>query len=204
MDAAAQPETVDTHARIERQPVTTVDELLESVASVVTNSEGETFIRGGRAGEVGYIDDTEIIFGDTSSVKIYRTNGSQHVLWGFGLDSYDQTMNLDNWRVVRDSLQPLSESPRATQRLATQKSKGTTYDHVVALSLDSPPVADSASPPTQLERYLEACYQIALQTEDESEYDDAVAVLTKYAEREDTSLQKLARRYLKLLEDFHK
>jgi len=42
---------------IERQPVTTVDELLKSVSGVVTNSQGEVFIRGGRAGEVSYIMD---------------------------------------------------------------------------------------------------------------------------------------------------
>ncbi|MDH4155754.1 MAG: TonB-dependent receptor [candidate division Zixibacteria bacterium] len=42
---------------IERQPVTTVDELLTQVAGVVTNTSGEVFIRGGRAGEISYIVD---------------------------------------------------------------------------------------------------------------------------------------------------
>ena len=42
---------------IERQPVTTVDELLTQVSGVVTNNSGEVFIRGGRAGEVSYIMD---------------------------------------------------------------------------------------------------------------------------------------------------
>lgn len=46
-----------TKEEIEHQPVTTVDELLTQVAGVVTNTQGEVFIRGGRAGEVSYIVD---------------------------------------------------------------------------------------------------------------------------------------------------
>jgi len=46
-----------TKEEIRTQPVTTVDELLTQVAGVVTNSQGEVFIRGGRAGEVSYIVD---------------------------------------------------------------------------------------------------------------------------------------------------
>ncbi|MFQ5453456.1 MAG: carboxypeptidase regulatory-like domain-containing protein, partial [Candidatus Zixiibacteriota bacterium] len=42
---------------IEHQPVTTVDELLTQVSGVTTNQQGEVFIRGGRAFEVGYIVD---------------------------------------------------------------------------------------------------------------------------------------------------
>jgi len=50
-------QTTITKEQIERQPVTTVDELLTQVAGVVTNSSGEVFIRGGRANEVSYIID---------------------------------------------------------------------------------------------------------------------------------------------------
>ena len=46
-----------TKETIETQPVQTVDELLQQVAGVVTNSAGEIFIRGGRAFEVSYIVD---------------------------------------------------------------------------------------------------------------------------------------------------
>jgi len=42
---------------IDKQPVTTVDELLTQVTGVVTNKSGEVFIRGGRANEVAYIMD---------------------------------------------------------------------------------------------------------------------------------------------------
>ncbi|RKX22745.1 MAG: hypothetical protein DRP35_01210 [Candidatus Zixiibacteriota bacterium] len=42
---------------ISHRPVTTVDELLGQVAGVVTNSSGDVFIRGGRAGEVAYYVD---------------------------------------------------------------------------------------------------------------------------------------------------
>ena len=50
-------QTIITKETIERAPVTTVDELLQQVAGVVTNSAGEIFIRGGRASEVSYIVD---------------------------------------------------------------------------------------------------------------------------------------------------
>ena len=46
---AVTDQVVISKEAIEKQPVTTVDELLEQVAGVVTNSSGETFIRGGRA-----------------------------------------------------------------------------------------------------------------------------------------------------------
>lgn len=46
-----------TREEISRAPVTTVAELLTQVAGVITNSSGEIFIRGGRAGEVSYIVD---------------------------------------------------------------------------------------------------------------------------------------------------
>lgn len=46
-----------TKEEIQHKPVTTVDELLTQVAGVVTNQQGEVFIRGGRAGEVSYIVD---------------------------------------------------------------------------------------------------------------------------------------------------
>ncbi len=50
-------QTIITKETIERQPVQTVDELIEQVAGVVTSSTGEIFIRGGRAFEVSYIVD---------------------------------------------------------------------------------------------------------------------------------------------------
>ncbi len=37
-----------------QKPVTTVGELLQSVSGAITNSQGEVYIRGGRAGEVEY------------------------------------------------------------------------------------------------------------------------------------------------------
>jgi len=50
-------QTVITKETIEQKPVQTVEELMEQVAGVVTNSRGEIFIRGSRAGEVSYIVD---------------------------------------------------------------------------------------------------------------------------------------------------
>ncbi len=50
-------QTTITREEIETAPVTTVDDLLTQVAGVVTNTQGEVFIRGGRAGEVSYIVD---------------------------------------------------------------------------------------------------------------------------------------------------
>jgi outer membrane receptor protein involved in Fe transport len=42
---------------IRQRPIQSVDNLLEQVAGVQTNTEGEVFVRGGRAGEVAYIVD---------------------------------------------------------------------------------------------------------------------------------------------------
>ena len=42
---------------IQTQPVSTVDDLLTQVSGVVTNRQGEVFIRGGRAFEVAYVVD---------------------------------------------------------------------------------------------------------------------------------------------------
>ena len=42
---------------IQKQPVTTVNDLITQVAGVVQNKAGQVFIRGGRAGEVQYIVD---------------------------------------------------------------------------------------------------------------------------------------------------
>ncbi len=214
-------------------PVETVDELLEQVEGVVTNASGEIFVRGGRAGEVADIVDSShgrmegqsragaAIPSATDATeekrdigKTITVTGSRDIIERFkvsnqvavtheSLETTDDTRSLDHWRMVRDSLQPQIRTQLRKKQHAVEKS--TRYaDRPPGIS-PSPPPPDSASDrQTQLQRYLEACYQIALQTEDESEYDDAVAVLTKYAEREDTSLQKLARRYLKLLEDFHK
>ncbi|MCK4372759.1 MAG: von Willebrand factor type A domain-containing protein, partial [candidate division Zixibacteria bacterium] len=42
---------------IQKQPVTTVDELLDQVAGIVTDPSGEIHIRGGRAGSVQYYTD---------------------------------------------------------------------------------------------------------------------------------------------------
>ncbi len=50
-------QTTITREEIETAPVTTVGELLDQVAGVVTNTKGEVFIRSGRAGEVSYIID---------------------------------------------------------------------------------------------------------------------------------------------------
>jgi len=54
--AVANEQTISKEV-IESKPVTTVEELLTQVAGVVQNSQGEIFIRGGRAGEVAYIVD---------------------------------------------------------------------------------------------------------------------------------------------------
>ena len=50
-------QTIITKEAIAKQPVQTVDQLIEQVAGVVTTSTGEIYIRGGRAYEVSYIVD---------------------------------------------------------------------------------------------------------------------------------------------------
>lgn len=64
-----------TKEQIMSQPVTTVDELLSSVAGVVGNSSGDVYIRGARAGEVAYIVDG-VPIGDQSVSYDMSTNPS--------------------------------------------------------------------------------------------------------------------------------
>ncbi|KAA3630873.1 MAG: mucoidy inhibitor MuiA family protein [Calditrichaeota bacterium] len=56
---------------IERQPVTTVDELLTQVSGVVTDGSGY-YIHGGRAFEVGYITDGVSVMNSNPSIKIHN------------------------------------------------------------------------------------------------------------------------------------
>jgi Ca-activated chloride channel family protein len=62
-------ETVSKES-VAKKPVTSVEELLGQVAGVVAGKEGKVFIRGGRAGEVGYVVDG-VPLGDS------RGSGSQ-------------------------------------------------------------------------------------------------------------------------------
>ncbi len=228
LDAEREPGSEPTPA-----PVETVDELLEQVAGAVTNASGEIFVRGGRAGEVDYIVDSipgEIKkqgdtmvslatpgetkeqtrdLGQTISVTAQRDIierfevSNQISVTHESLETTDDTRSLDHWRLVRDSLQPQISTQLRKRQHSVEKSMQ--YTAQPAEAPPSPAPADSTSTqPTHLERYLEACYQIALQTDDESEYNEAVVVLTEYAERQDSPSQKLARRYLKLLEDLEK
>jgi len=50
-------QTIITNKTTEKRPVQSVDELIEQVQGVVTNSEGKVYIRGGRAYEVSYMTD---------------------------------------------------------------------------------------------------------------------------------------------------
>ena len=50
-------QTIITKETIERRPVISVDELIEQVQGIVTDSEGKVIVRGGRAFETSYIID---------------------------------------------------------------------------------------------------------------------------------------------------
>jgi len=109
----------------------------------------------------------------------------------------DETGSLDHWRSVRDSLQRLIELDDVRLGLSAEKSARSAERPARAASAPSVSVLDSLSDqPTALERYLEAWYRIALLTDDESEHDRAVAVLTEHAEREASPARELSRRYL--------
>ena len=228
LDAEIEPGSEPAPASVE-----TVDELLEQVEGTVTNSFGEVFVRGGRAGQVDYIVDSipsetrrpgdtglsltaagEAMEETRDLGQAISVTGQQDIIEKYKVsnqtvgthESFETTgeaTSLDHWRMVRDSLRPQISTRTLKKQLSAEKS--TWRAAQPAEAPPSPAPADSTSTqPTHLERYLEACYQIALQTEDESEYNEAVVVLTEYAEREDSPSQKLARRYLKLLEDLHK
>ncbi len=228
LDAEREPASQPAPAQVE-----TVDDLLEQVAGVVTNSSGEIFVRGGRAGEVDHIVDgipgetgepgdtglslttagdameekrdigkTIIVTAQRDVIDKFQVS-NQTVVARETLETTDDTRSLDHWRMVRDSLQTQISTRTLMKQLSAEKS--TRYaDQPAGISPSPLPLDSTSDKWTRLELYFEAFYHIALQTEDKSEYDNAVAVLTEYAEHEDSSSQKLARRYLKLLEDLHK
>ncbi len=59
---------------VNTEPVKTIEDLLSQVEGVVTNTQGEVFIRGGRAGEVDYIVDGVPTDDHDSSVKKSKTS----------------------------------------------------------------------------------------------------------------------------------
>ncbi len=65
---------------IQRQPVTQVDDLIDQVAGVQQDREGQIFIRGGRAGEVSYIVDgvpmDDPLGGGTGGARLSLVSGS--------------------------------------------------------------------------------------------------------------------------------
>ena len=211
-------------------PVVTVDELLEQVEGTVTNSSGEVFVHGGRAGEVDHVVDgipgetrkpgDTVVSQATAGEKMEEerdlgqaisVTGQRDIIEKFevsnqtvvtreSLETTGVTRSLDHWRLVRDSLQPhISTQPRKKQR-SVEKSTWHTAQPAEAPPSPAPPDSTSTQP-THLERYLEACYHIALQTEDYSEFEAAVDILNEYAEGLNSKPRKLARRYLELLED---
>jgi hypothetical protein len=70
---------------IQKTPVSTVDDLLEQVSGVVTNEEGEVFIRGGRAFEVAYVQDGGSLSEPTAGFDQARVNATivhPRRIWG--------------------------------------------------------------------------------------------------------------------------
>ena len=65
--------------RVKRQPVTTVDDLLDAVGTTKVDEQGQIFIRGGRAGEVSYIIDSNSgpLGGPKDAARLNLVSGSQ-------------------------------------------------------------------------------------------------------------------------------
>jgi hypothetical protein len=217
---------------LDESSVETVDELLESVSGVVTNSSGEIFVRGGRAGETDHIidsvpaQDTEEVVVDLGTIalskkqsdigKTISVKGTRDIIDKFEVSNQatisreqlattDDSRSLEYWRAVRDSLL-LTTPYTAEKRGTTAKKSQESADDQLYQTSPSPSVADSIILPTQtpLERYLEACYKIAELTDRESEYDSVLVILTDHAENSDSPGQELARRYLDQLEQLQK
>ena len=217
------------------QPVTSDDELLGISDGVVSNSEDEIFVRGDRAEEMEYIADsvpardTAEVVVDLGTIALTKkqtdigttisVSGSRDIIDKFEVSNQatisreqlattDDSRSLDNWRAIRDSLQPATRYSAEKRGTIAKKSTGVAKDQGIAFFHASPPppVADSIILPTQtqLERYLEACFKIAELTDRESEYDSILVILTDHAENSDSPGQKQARRYLDQLEQLQK
>ncbi|MDH3937706.1 MAG: hypothetical protein OEV68_10260, partial [candidate division Zixibacteria bacterium] len=240
--APSKSEDVTSALEADEQPAESVDELLESGAGVVTDADGDVFIRGGRAGEVVYIvdsappdsarkevADTYLTTSATDSLR-YTLDlglsrdvdgpldfpGSKEAYQNYPTGSIDlsdiavippeaeakpdTTKSLDDWRAVRDSLQPYFADKQLVYGLRAQKSIEAT-DGSASPPASPAPVVDTVVSPRQLERYLEACYKIAELTDRESEYDSALVVIEKHARDRYSPARHRARHYLDLIDE---
>ena len=66
---------------IRQRPMQAVDNLLEQVAGVQTTAEGEVYVRGGRAGEVAYIE-TSNILGSGAYPIVFQVEGTESIASG--------------------------------------------------------------------------------------------------------------------------
>lgn len=178
-------------SRIMRQPVTSVEELLEQVEGVVTNKDGEIFISG--SSKAKYV----IIKDGSSALDGLGNVGANLSLPPRPADSLGPEQKLAWWRTRRDSFQQIIESPQESTFNRTQKSAAAP-DGIADTPVPPARVSESTKPPngTQIIQYLKACYMIAAMTDSVDEYDSAWFAIAKYADDDASPLCESARHYL--------
>lgn len=145
-----------TAEQIKALPVRDVDSLLKSVPGVKTDSSGEVFIRGGRAGEVEYIVNGVPITDPTKRTPIKIETGI-----------------LAYWNTIRDSLEKEKREGRVADKLLPDVSR---------IATNKPaPMALAERPPEPRVTLAEAYFRIAKISRDTTEISRSIDSLRSIA-----------------------
>jgi hypothetical protein len=152
--------------------------------SDTTVDTGEIFIRGDRAGEVGYITDGPRFGGPLS---------------GFGYSNLrlveGDTLGIEHWREVRDSLKAQLKARTDIRSSAPSKSGR-------RQASQAPSIPEPEEQSLENRRgYLEAVYMVAKLTDDTDEYHELLNILSAYLEEFEAPLRDVVKGYIKDLED---
>ncbi len=145
-----------TAEQIKSLPVRKVDSLLKSVPGVKTDSSGEVFIRGGRAGEVEYI---------VNGVPIADPAQRTPIKIETGVLAY--------WSTIRDSLEEEKKAGGVANKLLTDVSR---------IATNKPaPMALAERPPEPRVTLAEAYFRIAKISRDTTEISRSIDSLRSIA-----------------------
>ena len=153
-----------------------------SATGDTTVDSGEIFIRGGRAGEVGYI------------IDYYSWPGKGGINLQPGYELPEDTLGIAHWRSVRDSL-------KAQLKPRTKRSSAALPTNSLAAPSETfPPEAEERRLENQRD-YFEAVYMVAKLTEDTDEYYRSLNILSAYLEQFEAPLRDVVKGYIKELEE---
>ncbi len=206
LPAAASPQPVETKASLRKdlsaktsptreieltaEPVEPVDKIMKQMTGAGAERGNELFIRGGQVGEAertvdsALLSATDTISGLGSAITVSAER--DRIITSEESTVAKGERTLFQWRAVRDSLDALIKPKnKAGNRKAERLSS--------KASLSEP---DSSTLSSRTRGYLEACYQIARMTDDDTERKQMIEELTRYTRTGSSDIIKIARGYL--------